>query len=358
MANLRKRKLKGTNRYSYTARIRVKNYPEETKSFGSMAAAREWATITEAAMREGRYLKTSIGKDKTVSHLIEEYLTKVLSRNTKPRTKTVVQQELRFWQERIGSLKLAEVSPAIIAELRDELSSTRVPRGNIRKPATVNHYLNNLNHAFGIALREWGWITVNPVSQVQRMKKKNARTRFLTDDERLRLLRAADDVSNGYLRSIILFCVYTGARRGELEKLCWKHVDFKRKKVMFLDTKNGESRAVHISPQLKILLQGLGDGVCQDHHRVFGSPNDPTRPIQFNNAFKRARRIAKLEDFRFHDLRHEAATQLAKSGATLLEIAAVLGHKTLAMVKRYSHLTEDHTRDAIERMNQRISKEI
>jgi len=354
MATIMKRKLQRTNQHCYTARIRVKGYREEIKSFSTRSAAKAWATSTEAAMREGRYLITHTKQNITIEMMISKYLKEVLPKNPKARLKGTVSQQLRFWQRRIGHFKLTEISSRLIVQIRDELSVGITPRGNIRKPATVNSYINCLNHCFNIAMKEWNWINQNPVTNVGRLKKNNARVRFLKAHERERLLKACEQVSSGYLKKIVQFAIYTGSRRGELENLRWGQIDFRRRKLYFLDTKNGESRGVHISEPLSKLLKSIHSADCHSDHLVFRSPKDPYRPIRFNNSFKKALKMARIKDFRFHDLRHDAASLLAQNGATLLEIASVLGHKTLAMVKRYSHLTEDHTKTILEKMNSNI----
>ena len=87
---------------------------------------------------------------------------------------------------------------------------------------------------------------------------------------------------------------------------------------------------------------------------MFPSPNNPKQPISMRTSWNTAVRKAKIKDFRFHDLRHSTASYLAMNGASLLEIADILGHKTLQRVKRYGHLSEDHKADVLERMNKKV----
>ncbi len=144
----------------------------------------------------------------------------------------------------------------------------------------------------------------------------------------------------------------TGARRGELLALRWPDVDWQRQVAVLHDTKNRERRALPITGHAFELLQELARVRRIDSDLIFAGPTGKaTYP---RAAWERALRAAQIDDFRFHDLRHSAASYLAMSGATLAEIAEVLGHKTLAMVKRYSHLTEAHTAGVVARMNERI----
>ena len=144
----------------------------------------------------------------------------------------------------------------------------------------------------------------------------------------------------------------TGARQGELLGLRWADVDLGRGQAVLHHTKNQERRALP--------LTGVALGLLKDQARVRRIDTDfvfagrAGRPVFPRKAWVEALRAAQIEDFRFHDLRHSAASELAMTGATLAEIAEVLGHKTLAMVKRYSHLTEQHTSKVVARMNERI----
>jgi integrase len=141
-------------------------------------------------------------------------------------------------------------------------------------------------------------------------------------------------------------------RSGELLSLTWRDVDLTRGLVALHDTKNGERRAIPITGYALELLREYGQ---RRGHTDILFPNDTgTRPRSIRRAWEHAIRRAGIDDFRFHDLRHSAASYLAMNGASLMEIAEILGHKTLSMVKRYAHLSEPHTRNVIERMNRAV----
>jgi integrase len=140
----------------------------------------------------------------------------------------------------------------------------------------------------------------------------------------------------------------TGARRGELFGLQWAGVDLDRRVVRFMDTKNGESRTVPLAKSAVEVLRAWSKG------RLRVGAVFPVEDHHLEKAWQAARTAAKIPDMRFHDLRHSAASYLAMSGASLMDIAAILGHKTLAMVKRYSHLSEQHTTAAVDRMAEKF----
>ena len=167
------------------------------------------------------------------------------------------------------------------------------------------------------------------------------------------MLEACQTSRNPYLHTIVVLALATGARRGELLGLRWPDVDLKRATLAFQETKNGERRAVPLTGQALALMGQHAKVRRLDTVLVFPDATGK-KPGGIREAFEGAVKRAGIVDFRFHDLRHTAASYLAMSGASLAEIAEVLGHKTLAMVKRYAHLSEAHTRGVVERMNRAV----
>ncbi len=140
----------------------------------------------------------------------------------------------------------------------------------------------------------------------------------------------------------------------EVMNLRWADVDLERGRAILHKTKNGERRAVPIGGVAHQLLTKLRCESVKDGGLLFPSNRNLNSSIDLRFPWERALMIARIENFRFHDLRHTAASYMAMSGASLLEIAEVLGHKTLSMVKRYAHLCESHTAKVMARMNEKI----
>ncbi|MEP2759022.1 MAG: site-specific integrase, partial [Hyphomicrobiales bacterium] len=142
--------------------------------------------------------------------------------------------------------------------------------------------------------------------------------------------------------------------QGEILGLTWPKVDLPRGIIILEDTKNGENRAVPLVGHAKEVLHELGKVRRIDTDLIFHSSTKPTAPVAIRRPWAQAVLAAELQDFKFHDLRHTAASYLAMNGASQIEIAEILGHKTLEMVKRYAHLSEAHTRNIVERMSSEI----
>ncbi len=223
-----------------------------------------------------------------------------------------------------------------------------------RTPSTANRYMIALSTAFSMAVNEWEWIQDHPMQRIAKLQEPRGRVRFLDDDERKRLLAACQQINSEHLYFLVVLALSTGARHGELINLRWKDVDFKRNVIVLHDTKNKERRVLPLAHHALELIKAHHEARDVATDLLFPAPRKPNEPWASRSAWQTAVTKAGLEDFRFHDLRHSAASYLAMNGASLAEIAEVLGHKTLAMVKRYAHLSEAHTAGVVERMNQKI----
>jgi integrase len=274
---------------------------------------------------------------------------------------------LAWWDKRFTGLSLAEITPDTIADAREALASEKFSRGKertnkktgvttlaaeySRSPATLNKYLGVLRRVLNLAVREWRLLDRNPAADISKKKEPRGRVRFLCDAERSALLNACAESAWPELHTLVLLALSTGARRGELINLKWSDVDLKAARATVHETKNGDSRML---PLVGKALEALRSLKLQNSARseyIFPQPSGFPGPYAyFDGVWQYALTAAKLSDFRFHDLRHTTASYLASQGASLLEIADTLGHRTLNMVKRYAHLTQSHKVTAIEKM--------
>jgi integrase len=218
---------------------------------------------------------------------------------------------------------------------------------------TVNQYLATLSHALNTAVVEWGWLEASPLRRVRRLREPRGRVRWLDEAERQRLLAASAASANRLLLPVVILALSTGARKQELLSLTWRDVDLRRERLLLHQTKTGERRSVPLTGRALAEMQALAKVRRIETALVFPR-RDGRAPMDLRYAWQQALREAGLQDFRFHDLRHCCASYLAMHGASLVEIAEVLGHKTLQMVKRYAHLAESHTAGVVARMTSAI----
>lgn len=349
MATIKERK-NNSGEISYQAIIRMKSYPTQCATFKRKADAKLWIQQTETAIRDGKYFNTAEAKNHTLAETIDRYIYYELPNRKSDQRK--FEMHLNWWKSKIGRYLLSDVTPSLLAEYRDKLQKERSTRGDIiRSDATVNRYMASLSIVLTFASREWEWLETNPMFKVKKKKENKGRIRFLSDDERTMLLQACENASNPLIYLLVVIALSTGARYSEIINLKWENIDFKRKVFYFMNTKNGENRAVPISNKAYELLKEYSKVRKLKTNYVFARP-DGEKPTDLRWQWEEAVKKAKLENFRFHDLRHTAASYLAMNGATLVEISEILGHRTMQMVKRYSHLTQKHTVEVLERMNE------
>lgn len=351
MANIDERKQKN-GKTVYRVRVRIKGQSLQTATFERKTDAKRWASSTEAAIREGRHFKATEAKRHTLCEMIDRYIRDVLPHKGESMQRDQWSQ-LTWWKDKIGSCLLSDVTPSLIAEYRDLLLKEVGLRGKKRSPASTNRYMAALSHAFSIAVKEWGWVDDSPMRKVTKPKEPRGRVRFLGDDERETLLAACKKDKDSFLYPIVILALSTGARKSEILGLTWGDIDLNRKVAILHKTKNDERRALPLAGHALDEIKKLASIRRIDTNLLFPDVNGK-KPVLIRPAWERVLKECGITDFRFHDLRHSAASYLAMSGASLAEIAEVLGHKTLQMVKRYSHLSEQHTAGVVARMNKKF----
>ena len=340
-------------RVSWRAIVRRKGYPPQTRTFRRKTDAQTWAKEIEVDMGRGRAFAGAEARRRTFADLLARYREDIL-----PHYDALEQQRregrLRWWEEHLGHAFLAEITPSAIAECKSRLARGGkgvTPSGRPASPATQVRYLAGISHVLSHAVRELGWLDANPAQRVRRPREPRGRVRFLSADERARLTAACRASSESCLYPLVMMALGTGARQGELLRLRWSDLDLQRRTAVLHETKNGERRTLVLSPPVLEALRELGAVRWLGSDLVFAG----RRAARFPRwAWDEALAEAKVQDFTFHDLRHTFASYLAMSGATLAELADALGHKTLAMVKRYAHLSEQHTSGVVNRMAERF----
>lgn len=348
MATIEKRK-GADGATSYRVRIRKRGYPEYTETFTRKTDAEAWAKQVEADLQRGRFMPGNDARRRTFGEMADRYVTDVLPHKARNQSADKVKVQLEWWKEQLGPYALITITPATISDCKAKLLAGMTRYKRPRTPQTANRYLAALSAVFKVAVREWHWLESNPVSNVARGAESAGRVRWLDDAERARLLAECEKSDSSDVLAVVLFALSTGARAGEIYGLRWPSVNLKEARVVFEKTKNAERRAVPIAGRCLDLLRARAKIRRLDSDLVFTEGRART-----DRAFRAAVKAAGIADFRFHDLRHSAASYLAMSGATTAEIAAVLGHKTLAMVKRYSHLGDLATVGAVSRMVQKV----
>ncbi len=339
---------------SYRARVSIKGHPTVTKTFKNLTTAKRWKRNTEAEIDAGRYFDKIEAKKHTLGEAIDRYLKNILP--SKPNNAKNVQHHLLWWKDRLGAYSLDAIKPSLLAEQRDLLLTEINCKGRKRSSTTVIRYLSSLSHVFTIMIKEWGWLNENPIRKITKPRQQPGRVRYLSDEERVRLLKACQNSRCRILYLTVLLALSTGMRYGELMGLKRSNIDWEQNVITLYETKNGETRSIPIGGEPLELLKKHVLHLPSFSDLIFPSSHHPKKPIDIRSAWKKAAREASVLDFRFHDLRHTTASYLAMNGYSLLDIATLLGHKDLQMTKRYAHLSQEHKKKMVSAMTQIILK--
>jgi integrase len=238
---------------------------------------------------------------------------------------------------------LKEIKKSDVERFKRERSESLTKYERKRSPATVNRELAILSAILTLAVDD-ELIPGNPCRRVKPFRMDNTRNRYLSKDEEKRLLAALE--GEEWLRAVIIMAIHTGMRRGEIFKLKWFDVDFARGVIHVRNTKTGKDRVVPMSAAVRQMLEQQP----KTSGHVFPSPKTGGQLIDIKRRFDLARTVAKISDFRFHDLRHTAATRLADAGVNVIVIAEILGHGDIRTTKRYSHAMDEAMREAVEKL--------
>ena len=304
----------------WQARILRNGYPDQTKTFETKADAEKWARSLESEIDKGQFVSVNEAQRTTLGDLIARYLTEVT-----PSMKGAAEDTIRLkaiMRKPIAQWSMANLSAARIAAYRDERLKEVSAGTVIRELAYLSAIINH-------ARREWGINVPNPVQMVRKPQSPQARSRVLSDEEVAKLLQALEPIGrrSHWTKPAVQLALSTAMRRGELLSLRWENIDLQGRTAFLPNTKNGDSRTVPLS---SVAVQ-----VFAELPRHISGLVIPVKYFTLDAAFKRGVCRAGLEEVRFHDLRRTAITRMAEKLPNVIELAAVSGHKSLMVLKRY-----------------------
>lgn len=262
-----------------------------------------------------------------------------------------------FWVNELGSYRLKDLTTDLMRQKLKNFHQGACVRGNgakgktttlakTRSAATVNRHKNTLSGIFKYATQQ-GYMPDNPLCRISRLKDPSKKVRYLNDNERTVLLAACQSSEWPRLYLLVMMAMTTGMRKSEILGLRWNAIEFSSGLAKLETSKNGEPRMVPI-PSMTLAelkkIREVGNGL------VFPSKSKPDQAFVFKKHWLKALETAHIENFRFHDLRHDFCSQLAMHGAALHEIAELAGHKDLATTRRYTHLSTTHKQNLAERI--------
>lgn len=299
-------------------------------------------------MVRGVYINRAGAEKLLLEKALDRYLAEV-SASKRDSTAYAESHKAKALKKKFGAYSLAAITPDLVAEYRDE----RLAAG--KSASTVRLELSLLSHLFTIAIKEWRvGLFYNPVANIRKPAPTKGRDRRMSADEEKALFKACDSYSNPMLGWIARIALYTGMRAGEIKTLTRKQVNLEKRTVHLTETKNGSARTVPLTREAVAVFRLALDNPVRpiDTDLIFyGEPgrDKVRRPYEFRPAWHRTLKDAGIKGLRFHDLRHEAVSRLVEAGLGDQEVAAISGHKSMQMLKRYTHLRAE---DLVVRLDQ------
>jgi integrase len=331
MASIQKRK------EVYRVRITRRGYATLSKTFATRQEALKWARNTETQIDDGNIKPLGAQGFRTVEGttfaMACEHYERTHSRlKENHRSEALI---LKALANRFGELTVNRIGQPEIAQLRDDL----LQKG--RSGTTVAHYLNAVSKVYQMLKAEWGLDIANPITGIKRPKPNPPRVVRLSDEAVNALVKACEGASEPLLAPIVKVAIETGMRRGEILNLQWSDIDHARRRIYINRSKNGLARCI---PASRRVLQVLDTAPKTHGSSVFPIDAESMRK-HYERSVCRARSqwpdqsCNPFTNLTFHDLRHQALSQLSDQGLNVIELAEISGHKTLSMLRRYVHPT-------------------
>jgi integrase len=324
MGTIQKR-LNGT----FTARVRQKGYPSKSRTFSTRQDAQRWITEAEAEMSRDCFVDTTVARKLILGTALAKYAEEV-----SPTKRGASEERFRLaamQRDPIAAYSFAALRPPVIAAWRDRRLLSVCG-------STVNREITLLRHVIEIARKEWDVaLSENPVDAIRRPRSNPPRERRLSPSEQSVLLHACRRARSWWLAPIVELAIHTGMRQSEIRTLQWENINLAKHTALLpaAATKTLSTRTVPFDNRSMAVLENIRQAQkMPTQGPVF--PNVTRDAVKL--AFKRALKRAGLSDFRFHDTRHEATSRFTELGLSPVEVASITGHKTLAMLQRYTHL--------------------
>ncbi len=340
----------------WRARVRIKGYPCQSMVDKKKSVVTEWASSIEYKIRSNKFAPELESRKHTVSDMVDEYLRSVLilKKHQYKRKKS----HLKPFKDIIGHTLLSDFSKSDVNQVIIDLSEGCTKKGTPRKQSTVARYLSTFNNCCEYAVNDLEWMPSNAVKKVKKPEESDPREVFLRKDELHHLVCVAAK-KYPLLAEIIVVLVYTGMRVGECLNISISDVRLDQNIIVLSKTKAKKIRSAHIhGVALDLIVKRINRYKNRGkNHKIFGGNISKNYQKQ-RRALLKCLEICNIKDFGFHGLRHTTASYHAMSGAQLQDIAAILGHSSVKMSERYSHLMIGHVADKAKKLSKDLNQVI
>jgi len=318
--------------YVYKVQIRRKGFSSISRIFESKELALNFAKSVEND-REKMLAFGEVRNQIKLDKLVDDYF----YRGYQGKRPKEQRWKINYWINHIGNKNISDINRYDILSGINNLPSHY-------KNSTINRFKAAISALLTFAVNEYD-LKDNPARLVKSRPENNQRTRYLSEDERKRLLKESKNSSWDKFYLLILLALTTGARRSEITNLKWSDIDFINKTATVNQTKNGEPRVLPLTNSVINEMKSFN----QEFELIFHSPKKPDKPYDFRKQWVKLLKMADINDFTFHCIRHSTASYLAQQGVSLIEISSILGHKQIQVTMRYSHLAISNKQKLVEK---------
>ena len=306
-------------------RVQIRSHNKYiSKSFLKKAHASMWAKEIEYQLDRDQYEDFSDSARISLGELITRYRDEITPHK---KGRDTEKYKLNFiLRHKIAKVKLLSLKAKLIIDFKKDISEGRAP-------STINKYIHYIYTVWEVAKLNWDIALPyrNPCELVKKEKVKDKIDRILSIEEYQDLLQACTKSNLDFLSEIVEFAYITAMRFGEITKLKTSNINFEKSTALLIDTKNGETRLVPLTSRALEICQKF-----RFREKLFDINRD-----KFRHYFEQACFRAKVKNFRFHDLRACAITNLFLNGWSIAEVSVVSGHKTWSELKRYTRIQPD-----------------
>jgi integrase len=323
MATIHKR-IGRNGQVTWQVKVRRRGQPMQTLTFTRKIDAEKWASATEGDMARGRFVDMKEAERLLLTEALDRYEKEVSALKKGHKQE---KSRIALWKDCFFADKsLAYIRNNDVAKWRDERQKAGA------SPNTIKNDLILLSHVFTVAARDWGMTSlINPVRQVRKPKMPPGRDVRVSVKQEKTLLQAAQESGVTWLEPMIIIGIETGMRLSEILSIRRTLTNYKARTTKLLETKNGTTRIVPLSRRAIATLKTIE--IVEGRDQYFDLPIST-----FEKYFRRARDEANQPNLHFHDLRHEATSRFFERGLDVMQVASITGHKSLQMLKRYTHL--------------------
>lgn len=341
------------NVVKFRARFRRKGHKDVFTTKSDLKSAKQWLAEEERKALLGELHPTRTRGDKqTFSDGAHRYKQEELPKKGNDAKNR--EHHLNWFEKHLGKIKFSSIRSSDIKDAVLILENEKKPNGKALAPATVIRYLASLSHLFSIAWKVWEWISENPVKKISKPSLSNSRQRYLSHNEKERLLTEVKKSKCPILLSVVVLALSTGMRANEIMTLRCKDIELDQGYIFLRSSKNGEPRFIPLIGYAFSLIEMQVSKINSPECLIFASPNDPQKPYDIRTAWRAALTRANISDFRLHDLRHTTASYHRMNGKGLHDIGSLLGHKDARSTARYAHISTEYKSKMVEELDQEL----